>query len=262
MAAPALSPSEVSPQRRRVARRLSWTALAIDAVYVLFVLFVIEYVLPKRAVIFGKWRYSPAYDNIVVATLITLPLLTLILRNTSAQLARKKNDVVIFLIVLFQGVAVIVLQPVRSKSRELEYNRVDCRANLTEIGMNLRRYARQNDRKLPASFADLIKTQRTSTDWFLCPSSNDDRAKGETLDTLLEDFVRPGHCSYVYHGAGRTFPIPDKFILAHDRFVNHEREGMTILYADGSVVWLPKSEAEHALSELEAGHNPPRAAAR
>jgi prepilin-type processing-associated H-X9-DG protein len=47
-------------------------------------------------------------------------------------------------------------------------------------------------------------------------------------------------------------------VVAHDRLVNHEREGVNVLFADGRVEWMSRDLSPGFLAELEAGFNPPR----
>jgi len=113
-----------------------------------------------------------------------------------------------------------------------------------------------NDR-YPATWADLLAHDMISADVLVCPRSGDTPASGATAQGRLAAFAAPGHCSYIYAGAGLDpKKVTPKTILAYENLDHHE-SGMNVLYADGTVEWVRLKRAKQILAELKAGRNPP-----
>jgi prepilin-type processing-associated H-X9-DG protein len=93
---------------------------------------------------------------------------------------------------------------------------------------------------------------------FVCPSSNDERAQGETTADVAAALSQPGHLSYVYAGRGLDASSPREAVVAHEKPDSHNRDGMNVLYADGHAEFVTRRLADHLVAEVEAGHNPPR----
>ncbi len=147
---------------------------------------------------------------------------------------------------LIIAAAVVVVMPMFGMSHE-RGNRIKCQSDLRMIGWACDNYAQGHGGAFPDSFDNLLPAPQYAV--FVCPSSNDDRAVGDTPEQMLAAFHQPGHCSYVYVGAGLTIKSPPKTVLAYERLVNHY-EGMHVLYVDGSVVWLSRKDAESLLAQL------------
>ncbi len=133
-------------------------------------------------------------------------------------------------------------------------NRARCAASLRKIGAACLRYASEHNGQFPGSFDDLL--DRLSYSDFICPSSNDEVATGKTPQEQLTDFHKPGHCSYVYVGAGLTSGSLSKPVLAYENFNSHMSEGGHVLYANGSVLWFPYPGVMYALLAHEADTEP------
>lgn len=73
-----------------------------------------------------------------------------------------------------------------------------------------------------------------------------------TPGQLLGDFAKPGRCSYLYFGAGMQRPPPTA-VIACDRPMNHEGEGIFVLYGSGTVKWVPAAQAQQLLASLRPG---------
>ena len=97
-----------------------------------------------------------------------------------------------------------------------------------------------------------------TSELFICPSSQGERAQGETREEVAKKLSNPLHLTYVYCGKGRTDKAPADAILAYEIPNNHNKQGMNFLCADGHVEFHNKAGA-HFIAEIEAGHNPPRA---
>ena len=65
--------------------------------------------------------------------------------------------------------------------------------------------------------------------------------------------------TYVYAANGMTPPAEHAgdVILAYEHLGHHVNQGMHFLYAGGHVEFQTKVVAEHFVSEIAAGHNPP-----
>lgn len=140
-------------------------------------------------------------------------------------------------------------------------NRLACASHLRRIGQSLTFYAVKYDTHYPPSLDLLILHADTPVDLFVCASTGDGRASGETLDDVMTSFrADPRHNSYAYAAAGLTADaVTRDHVLAYEHLPNHAHEGMNALFGDGNVRWLEAAEAEHVVAELGAGHNPPRA---
>jgi type II secretory pathway pseudopilin PulG len=115
-------------------------------------------------------------------------------------------------------------------------NRTRCRFQLRSIGQAMQMYASESRGAFPPDFNTLRVTQDLTSREFLCPS---------------------GHLSYVYVGRGLTNKAPPGAVVAYEPPANH-RDGANVLYAQGQVVWVDATRLAAIVSELNAGHNPPR----
>ena len=108
----------------------------------------------------------------------------------------------------------------------------------------------------------LLLTQDITAEVFICPSSQGERAPGETPREQAEHLSDPLHMTYVYVGKGTrasTAPAAAATILAYEHPGHHNNDGMNFLYGDGHVEFQRRDVAQHVLAEVAAGHNPPRA---
>ena len=118
-------------------------------------------------------------------------------------------------------------------------------------------YANENGGRLPERFEDLLLTQDVTSELFVCPSSQGERAQGETREEVAKNLSNPLHLTYVYCGRGLDDKAPAEAIVAYEVPDSHNKDGMNFLYADGHVEFHNKASA-HFVAEIEAGHNPPR----
>ena len=135
------------------------------------------------------------------------------------------------------------------RSRETA-NRVKCASNLKQIGFALQLYAQKSAGRLPDSMIDLLLHEDISPETFCCPSSNDERAPGATPAEQVQQIRRGRHCSYVYHGRGKSWPCGETVPIACEPLANHVGDGMNILFGDGHVEFLTPVAAERAMREL------------
>jgi prepilin-type processing-associated H-X9-DG protein len=121
-------------------------------------------------------------------------------------------------------------------------------------------YAHENAGRFPDGFEQLLLTQDITSEVFCCPSSNDERATGESTPDLAKALSQPGHLSYVYAGKGLNASAPKDAVLAYEKPDNHNKDGMNVLYADGNVEFVRRDDSARMVAEIAAGHNPPRPA--
>jgi prepilin-type processing-associated H-X9-DG protein len=155
--------------------------------------------------------------------------------------------------------SILLWLPSRHTPYEPAY-RPRCASNLRQIGQALQMYANDYPGALPPSFDYLITREDIEADAFVCPASSDAVARGPTTQAVAATVVgSPGHCSYIYAGAGLSSQsLTPQHILAYEPMTNHGNDGMNVLFGDGRVEFVGRWQADHVLSELAIGHNPPR----
>lgn len=136
--------------------------------------------------------------------------------------------------------------------------RLLCASNLRQIGQGIWVY-RNDHRVWPQTFAEILIGGDMNPETFTCRSSDARKVPDLTPQEAARSLTNPKHCSYIY------FPPPAdagdvdaEAVLAMERMENHESQGMSILFGDGHVEWCSATWAQFILSELKAGHNPPR----
>ena len=135
-----------------------------------------------------------------------------------------------------------------------------CDSNMKLIGMGISMYADDYKRLgslLPPDLQTLLATEQLTADVFTCPSSSDTKATGPTTQAVLSDLAKPGHCSYIYVGAGLTVSCNPNCVLLLEDPINHGLAGAHILYADGHVEWQTLDVVISYLNDLAGGRNPP-----
>jgi hypothetical protein len=156
-------------------------------------------------------------------------------------------------------VAYFILTASIGVSRE-PANRSRCLRNLKVIGDSIQLYANENKGAFPPNFEALLQSQDIFPGLFICPSSNDDPATGNTLEERAAHLSK-GHNSYIYLGAGKSMKILThssiNLVLAYEPLSNHNHAGMHVLFADFHVEFIPKPQAQKVSAELQAGQNPP-----
>jgi prepilin-type processing-associated H-X9-DG protein len=135
--------------------------------------------------------------------------------------------------------------------------RITCRSHLQQIGLAMQLYANENHGLYPPRFEDLLLTQEITSEVFICPATHDTKASGETPEIQAANLAKPGHCSYIYLGAGKKMNAPANLILAFEPPTNHQQAGMNVLFNDGHVDFILQPTAQKVAAELSAGQNPP-----
>jgi hypothetical protein len=154
-------------------------------------------------------------------------------------------------IAIVAALAIFVVNIARGRSE-----RMKCQKNLLALGQAMALYASDHNGRYPDSFAQLLEECVYAPEVFVCPVSSDRPATGTTMQEKLVDFAKPGRCSYVYLGAGRSSKAmkPD-FVLAYERLDNHH-DGAHFLFGDATVRWLDALESRKLVSQIESGYGP------
>lgn len=127
--------------------------------------------------------------------------------------------------------------------------RVKCSSNMRQIGLAMIMYANQHNGKFPDSLHEILETQDITPGVFVCPSSNEVRAMGATARAELDDFDRPGRCSYIYLGKGLTDQCDfGTAVLYEPPSIHHG--GMNVLFADGHVEFFGGPNAQSILKSI------------
>jgi hypothetical protein len=138
-------------------------------------------------------------------------------------------------------------------------NQIKCRSNLRALGQAMLLYAQDNKGQFPQQWSQLITHADVNPEVLICPASSDRPATGSTLEAIIADFAKPGHCSYIYLGAGSSMSsVPKSFVLAYEPLDNHEKEGAHFIFGDASVEWLEAKDAQRLIDQLKSGVNPPK----
>ena len=147
---------------------------------------------------------------------------------------------------------VLALLPPLNRARE-QSRRVQCAANMRQIGQAMFIYASVNGGMLPDRLDRLLPFAGSNV--FVCPSSHDTPAPGPTPTAQGANLYAGGHLSYVYVGAGMTTNFantnPATTVVLYEPLANH-RDGVNVLYADGSVVFLARAAAQAMIANLQA----------
>lgn len=123
-------------------------------------------------------------------------------------------------------------------------SRAACHRNLRQAWVATMLYAEQNKGRLPNTLDDVLNTQQTAADVFVCPLQ-------------MPTPPAPAGVPYVYVGRGMKNDIGVDVVVLHDRPGDHP-DGMNFAFGDGHVQWHDLRTSKKILAELAAGYNPPR----
>ena len=131
-------------------------------------------------------------------------------------------------------------------------NRVKCGSRLRQLGQVILMHAQENGGRFPDTLEQLVLSQDITSELYVCPSSNTERAPGKTAEEQFAHLHR--HNDYVYHGRGLTTPVPNAAgrPIACEPLINHHGAGMNILFADGQVDWFDAAEATRIMRTVAA----------
>ncbi|HEY7119832.1 MAG TPA: hypothetical protein VH475_24795 [Tepidisphaeraceae bacterium] len=156
-------------------------------------------------------------------------------------------------------IVVAVTLMVLSNRAQETVDRVKCRKIMRALGQACLLYANENKGQMPRRIEDLMLTQDISPQIFICPSSGDSPAAGNTLEERAANLSRGGHLSYVMAPAvprelltnGKTV-----YIFIYEPLANHG-DGFHAVYSDGQVEFITGPSANQIQADLRSGINPP-----
>ena len=156
------------------------------------------------------------------------------------------------------GCLLAVLMPSINRQREQD-NRDVCVARLQQIGYALNAFASADPQsRYPDGLEALIVSGAIPADALICPGSADAPAPGVTRGDQASALAsQPGHLSYVYAARGMALDATAvaESVLAHES-PGHHSDGIHVLFLDGTVAFVHKSQAAQLIAEIKAGQNP------
>jgi prepilin-type processing-associated H-X9-DG protein len=155
------------------------------------------------------------------------------------------RGLVVFLLMFIAGtsaVAVVEQSKWLVNSDQPLFGRNSCSRNLRQIGQALLLYQHDHQGKLPDDLAELLLSD-LDPELLCCELAGDRPASGKTRAEVAANARQKGHCSYVYFGKGRWWPIADNDVLVCDDPESHGG-GMYALFGDGHVEWIAEGPAQ------------------
>jgi hypothetical protein len=133
-----------------------------------------------------------------------------------------------------------------SKTLTEQAVRVACEINLKQIGWALKQYSNENHGSYPPDLGSLIKAQDIHGALeFVCPATRKMRPEGLTYDQV-PDWVNK-NSDYVYNAAGLAGDVDPAFVLVYEKDTNHDDGMVSLVFEDGHVTYMPRSEAHAAI---------------
>ncbi len=192
--------------------------------------------------------------------------MTLDYRNPKHETARppsRRRRIITWIIGLPVAILLLatILLPDGRHSPETSH-RFQCASNLRQIGQAAYLYANDNHGQLPPDLPTILQTQDITAEVFVCPSSKMSTATGPTTQRVVASLIAGGHLSYVWAGAGLTFPQSPNVVLAFE-LESHAKEsaspaGMNVLLGDQSVNFVNETTASSIRAQFAAGVRPIR----
>lgn len=172
--------------------------------------------------------------------------------------------VVVVALLLVGGGLAAVLFPALNRA-QAQSERLQCANQMKQIGLAVQMYANSNRGQLPDGLDKLLTQQLITPNMLVCPAGDQTPAPGASPGLQAANLLTSPqlHLSYVYTGGGMTsavFANPNVIIL-HEPLNNHDNDGINVLYANGSVTYLPKAQAQQVIRQLQAGGMIPSSAA-
>lgn len=145
-----------------------------------------------------------------------------------------------------------ILMPALCGPRE-QSNQVKCAASMRMIFLAMDDYSKKNNGVLPPTLGALLTGEDITSELFVCPSSSQERAPGDTGDAQAAELGRDPqrYCSYIYVAAGLKLDeaAQPPRVLLYEALSNH-KVGMNVLYSDGTAEFLPESKAKQMIASL------------
>ena len=159
---------------------------------------------------------------------------------------------------LFGPLLIAILIPALNRARE-QANRVKCAADMRMLGQAMLTYANTNGDQYPDNLEGLLKTDPSlSPAIFVCPAGDKTPPDNSSPQKFASDIASGQHTSYIYLGKGLDLHAPADTVLIYEPLEDHAREGMNVLFGDGHVQFLDRTQSQTILDERAAGTFPVR----
>jgi prepilin-type processing-associated H-X9-DG protein len=134
-----------------------------------------------------------------------------------------------------------------------------CASNLRQIGQAILLYCNENNSTYPDTLGTLLLTEDITAEVFICPLTNVPRSTAPTTRAQADE-IDSGKCtSYIYLGKGMNArTVPADAVIAYEPLSNHGGDGTNVLFGDGHVEFLNKTEAQTILTQVQSGARPVR----
>jgi len=200
----------------------------------------------------------PDISPVLIVALLAMPPLGLTFgilarkKASPAQRGRARTAMTLSFVEIVLLLLGSILMPALCSPRE-QTNQIKCAANMRMIFLAMDDYAKKNNGLLPPTLGALLTTEDITSEIFVCPSSNQERAPGDTGDAQAAELARdPQHyCSYIYVAAGLKLDeaAQPRRVLLYEALSNH-KVGMNVLYSDGTAEFLLESKAQQMITSL------------
>jgi len=159
------------------------------------------------------------------------------------------------LVCLALTIAASILLPAMNRAKETA-NRAKCSKTLKALAHAVYLYANENHWICPDRIENLMLREDIAPEIFICPSSSDTPATGQTPEQTAAALATPGHCSYIYLANPQTKFDDPNIVLLFEPMKNHG-DGFHAVFADLHVEFITGAEAPKIQAELQAHQNPP-----
>lgn len=140
-----------------------------------------------------------------------------------------------------EPILISLMLPALNRARE-QANRVKSASNLRQIGLGAVMYANNHDQKFPPDLGTIAADEDLAPSVFMNPRIDHGPAPAAPRDPKqLARWVNQ-HSDYVWTGAGKSVTVPADVIIAYEK-PEQNAEGINLLFANGSVAFLPMQEA-------------------
>jgi len=202
----------------------------------------------------------PNISPVLIVALLAMPPLGMTFgilarkKASPSQKSRARTAVALSFLELMLVLLGSILMPALCSPRE-QTNQIKCAANMRMIFLATDDYAKKNNGLLPPTLGALLTTEDITSEIFVCPSSNQERAPRDTGDAQAAELGRDPqrYCSYIYVAAGLKLDEEARppRVLLYEALSNH-KAGMNVLYSDGTAEFLPESKAQQMIASLSS----------
>jgi hypothetical protein len=187
---------------------------------------------------------------------------------------RSWKRLIVLLVLLLIALPVLLLPPL-GLPREAG-QRLKCASQLRQLGLALQMYANDNAGQYRDRMESVVLDDPGMSQVFFCPNVAEIDAPaliGGTPNQVAQQLAS-ARISYVYVGKGHTFRNSWGDVLAYELPGHHPGpskykvtrpedsvKGGHVLFGEGTVAFVPEPALKTLIQELNAGQNPPPAAA-